>query len=268
MPDFQHIRFEDEACLAAIGPITLEEMDSIKLMNRIDSKYLTDERTLRGILADAAASGYRAMVVEGSKVSPYDSVYFDTDALKMFVDHQRGKTVRQKVRTRQYVLSGQTFLEIKRKNNKGRTKKKRTEIPAALFSDFRTSPEACDFLAEKSDFTASQLTPALETIFRRITLVNPAKTERLTIDTCLEFVNLRNGRRTGLADTVIIELKQDGRAFSQMKAILLRHRVKAVRVSKYCIGTTLTATGIKAGRFRERVRLIEKTIKKPLFAYV
>ena len=97
-----------------------------------------------------------------------------------------------------------------------------------------------------------------------ITLVNPALTERLTIDTELCFTNFRTGRETDLQDAVIIELKQDGRARSQMKGILLDHRIKPVRVSKYCIAETLTDPCVKSGRFKVKVRTIEKTIGNKL----
>ena len=42
-------------------------------------------------------------------------------------------------------------------------------------------------------------------------------------------------KSTTLQDAVIIELKQDGRVASPMRAILLDRRVKPVRISKYCI---------------------------------
>lgn len=264
MPDDNHIEFAPQ--LGRLGTITLGEMESIKLMNRIDTKYLTDEETLVAVLDDAAEAGYMALEADGSKISPYDSVYFDTEGLKTFFDHHNRKLTRQKVRTRSYVNSGLTFLEIKRKNNKGRTKKKRIGIPAAEFNDFSGDAKACGYLAEHSAFTAEMLSPAIETIFKRITLVNPAKTERLTIDTCLSFKSFRSGLETSLLDTVIIELKQDGRADSPMKRILLDHRVKPVRVSKYCIATTLTMPGIKSGRFKPKVRMIEKTIHKKITA--
>ena len=45
-----------------------------------------------------------------------------------------------------------------------------------------------------------------------------------------------------------------------MKSILLDHRVKTARVSKYCIAVTLTDPSARAGRFKEKVRLLEKTI--------
>ena len=253
-----------EQTLELLSPIHLGEMDSIQLMNRIDTKYLTTEQVLSEILRDAAGRGYRALETEGTKISSYDSLYYDTPELQMFLDHHNRRLVRQKVRTRTYVGSGQTFLEIKRKNNHGRTKKKRTEIDPAAFRDFRTDPSAPALLEKYSVIPAGRLSPALETVFRRITLVNAARTERLTIDTALCFRNHRTGREVSLQDAVVIELKQDGRALSEMKEILLEHRVKPVRVSKYCIGITLTDTSVKSNRFKQKVRLIEKTIDKKL----
>ena len=247
-----------------IGSITLDEMDGIKLMNRIDSKYVTDETVLERVLEAAADHGYRALEVDGEHICPYNSMYYDTDALKMFTDHHNRRLTRQKVRTRVYVSSGTTFLEIKRKNNRGRTKKKRMEIPSEEFMDFRSDPQAALYLAEKSAYTVDMLKPRLETIFRRITLVNKAKTERLTIDTSLRFVNHDTGREAGLGTAVIIELKQDGRADSEMKKILLDCRVKPMRVSKYCIGTTITNPGAKSNRFRAKVHTIEKITGKKI----
>ena len=250
--------------LETLRPITLEEMDAIKLMNRTDTKYLTRESTLLRILERAAAAGYRVLVTEGERNSPYDSIYFDTPALRMFQDHHNRRLVRQKVRTRCYLNSGATFLEIKRKNNKGRTRKKRTAIPPEEFRDFRSDQQADAYLAAHSWFQADEITPVLETAFSRITLVNPEKTERLTIDRALRFRNFRTGRQTTLQDAVIIELKQDSRAESAMKKILLDLRVKPARISKYCIAVTLTDPGARSGRFKVKVRAIEKTIGNKL----
>lgn len=258
MPAPSHISLAP--VLETFAPITLDEMDAIRLMNRTDTKYLTREATLLPILEEAAAAGYRVLVTEGGRISPYDSVYFDTEGLRMFQDHHNRHLVRQKVRTRVYVNAGDTFLEIKRKNNHGRTRKKRMVIPAGELMDFSADGDACAFLAEKSWFTAPELSPVLDTAFQRITLVNPDKTERLTIDTRLHFTNFRTGHSASLQDTVIIEIKQDGRSVSPMRGILLNHRVKPVRVSKYCIAVTLTDPRARSGRFKEKVRAIEKTI--------
>ncbi|MBO4476450.1 MAG: polyphosphate polymerase domain-containing protein [Bacteroidales bacterium] len=264
MPEREHITLENLPQLQRIGSITLGEMDSVKLLNRIDTKYLTDERTLAEILSDAAEAGYRALETEGSKVAGYDSIYFDTPGLRMYLDHHNRRLTRQKVRTREYMSSGAAFLEIKLKNNHGRTKKKRTGIPEEDFRDFRGNAGACSYLSSHSAFSAGELSPSLETLFRRITLVNPAMTERITLDSSVCFTNLRTGRQASLRDGVVIEVKQDGRAGSGMKAILLDRRVKPLRVSKYCIGVALTDPSVKSGRFKTKIRLIEKQINKRL----
>ena len=262
MPDFEHISFAQT--LETLRPITLEEMDAIKLMNRIDSKYVTNEAMLLRMLQAAAAAGYRVLVSGGARISPYDSIYYDTAGLAMFYMHHNRRLVRQKVRTRCYVNSGDAFLEIKRKNNHGRTSKKRIGIPSGQMMDFGALPDACAYLARHSWYQAPELTPSAETAFQRITLVNPAMTERLTIDTRLYFKNFRTGHDTSLQNAVIIELKQDGRAGSQMKNILLDLRIKPLRVSKYCMAITLTDPRAKTGRFKIKVRAIEKIIGNKL----
>ncbi len=251
----------DESVTSGFAPILLEEMESIRLMNRTDTKYLTDSHKLRDILADACRCGYRILETDGHRLNAYDSLYFDTPGLKMFLDHRNCHLVREKVRTRSYLSSGVTFLEIKRKNNHGRTRKKRMEISRSLFSDFGDSAAACSWLAYNSGFAPDALSPSVETVFRRMTLVNPEMSERLTIDTGIRFTNLRTGLQSGLGEAVIIELKQDGRAFSRMKCILSAHRVKAMKMSKYCMGVTLTDPSARAGRFRQKARIIEKLNK-------
>ena len=250
--------------LEGFTPVTLEEMDGVKLLNRIDTKYLTNEATLRKVLEDASAAGYRALMADGAKLTPYNTVYYDTPALKMFLDHHNRRLVRQKVRTRVYVNSALSFLEIKRKDNHGRTKKKRIGIPESELMDFSGNTSACAYLQKHSAYSVETVSPVLSTAFRRITLVNPAATERLTIDTGLHFENFRTGRKASLEDAVIIELKQDAHASSRMKGILLENRVKPMRISKYCIALTLTDPSAKSNRFKVKVRRIEKTINKKI----
>lgn len=250
--------------LSALAPIMLDEMSSIKLMNRVDTKYLTDEAHLKDILADAAKIGYHVLEKDGKRTDNYVSIYFDTDGLRMFKDHHNCRLVRQKVRTREYVISGDVFLEIKRKNNKGKTNKKRIEIPRDEMMDFHQDDKVCDYLAEKSWFHVDEIKPVVETNFTRITLVNAAKTERLTIDTNIFFRNFRTEHATSLQDAVVVELKQDRRSESQMKKILNNRRVKPIRISKFCIAVTLTDPNAKSGRFKKKVRAIEKIIKNKI----
>lgn len=251
--------------LAEMVGITLDEMDSIKLMNRVDTKFLTTLTTLGEILRRAVPL-YRVLEIDGARVADYDTLYYDTDGYRMYLDHHDRRLSRRKIRTRTYISSGDTFLEIKRKNNKGRTKKKRIEIPSGEFRSFAGDNAAAQFISTLTEFTASGLTPSTRTAFSRITLVNNAMTERLTIDSGLKFENLRTGAKSDLADAVIIELKQDGYCHSDIRDILLDLRVKPTRVSKYCIGTVLTVPDIKKSRFIKKIRIIEKLTNTKLLA--
>ena len=63
-------------------PITLDEMSAVKLMNRIDTKYVVTEAQLCAILKRICES-YYAQEVEGNRLSPYSTVYYDTPGLTM-----------------------------------------------------------------------------------------------------------------------------------------------------------------------------------------
>lgn len=238
-------------------PIDLSEMKGVKLMNRVDTKYLAMEADLVRIL-EMAAADYRVQKIGDRKFGAYDTIYYDTGGLDMYVMHHNKKLRRQKIRTRTYVDSGIAFLEIKNKNNRGRTKKVRTPIGLDYFRCFTGSPSAVDFIYHESNYPLTNLSPHVRTRFNRITLVNERKTERLTIDMDLQFENLRTGETAGLPGTVIIELKQDGMCYSEMKKILMHLRIHPQKVSKYCVGTVMTNPGAKNNRFKEKINYINK----------
>ena len=236
-------------------PITLDEMKDVKLMNRVDTKFLVTSDQLLAIL-NGIRDHYYAQEVEGNRLSPYRTVYYDTPELTMYLLHHDRHLVRDKVRVRTYVDSNLTFCEVKHKNNKGRTKKKR--IAVEPIPNIIDNPEAAAFLAQKQPYEVDTLSPHLVTAFDRITLVNDEKTERLTIDCNLRFENLRSGNTALMAPLVVMELKQDGRAHSLLKDVLFEMRIRPFKVSKYCIGTCLTRPEVKQNRFKKKLRRIEK----------
>jgi hypothetical protein len=240
-------------------------MESVKLMNRIDTKYAVPLDVLPAIL-QAAQQDYYAQEIDGKRIATYDTMYYDTDTMDMYIRHHDKQLVRQKIRVRQYVESHLTFLEIKRKNNKGRTKKKRISVPGfAISADTightkREDWSVEDFIAAKSRYEWRELSPHLSTKFHRITLVNKAKTERLTIDLDLVWSNVVSGETKTFPKLVIIELKRDGNVPSRMTDIMLNQRVHPFKISKYCIGTALTSPGLKKNRFKNKIRQIEKMV--------
>lgn len=243
--------------LANFSPITLEEMSAVKLMNRIDTKYLVCTKRLPDILG-LLQSDYFVQENVGKRIAHYNTLYYDTPDAKMYVAHHDRKLTRQKLRARIYCDTGAAFCEIKNKNNKKRTKKKRIPIEIGQFGNMLDYTEARTFVTEKLHYEVSSLIPQVENEFDRITLVNKGRTERLTIDSNIRFVNRHTGQSAEVPDLVIIELKQDGNIPSFFKKVLLDLRIKPKRISKYCLGTALTNPNVKANRFKIKIRYINK----------
>lgn len=249
--------------LLQMRPISLDEMSAIKLMNRIDTKYIANIDFLPQILQQAKERGYYAQEIDHMRVAEYDTLYFDTTNLDMFVMHHNRHLRRQKIRIRKYIGSDLTFLEVKNKTNTGRTKKKRRQIfegdfPTNLTADLASMPDVQQFILDKSVFDVDTLQPQLSTRFKRITLVNSGHTERLTIDLSLQWENKQTGRTKCFEKLMVIELKQDGLVGSEMKNILLDMHIHPCKMSKYCIGVTLTNPVAKHNRFKQKIRKIRK----------
>ena len=242
--------------LSQFEPISLQSMGKVKLMNRIDTKFVTNIQRLLQLLP-MLKDNYFVQAIDGSSLNGYHTVYYDTRDFSMYTCHHNGKKTRQKVRMREYQDTSDFFLEVKRKNNKGRTKKKRIGIPG--FEDF-DRVEAAQFLEKESWFRLDDLIPHLENRFSRITLVNKARTERLTIDTSLCFHNCVTGIERDLTGIVIIELKQDGNYPSFVRPLLRELRIFPTGFSKYCIGCALTNPSLKKNRFNERLVMVNKLL--------
>lgn len=256
-----------EESVSCLSPISLAEMGSVKLMNRIDTKYVVPTHLLP-IIIDAAKEDYFVQEIDSKRVASYDTMYYDTVTLDMYLRHHNRQLVRQKIRVRNYVDTQQTFLEVKRKNNKGRTKKKRVEVPGfdiqsdTLGISKKGTWTVEQFIAQKSNYRWAELIPHLRTKFRRITLVNKAMTERLTIDFDLAWDNVITNESKTYDGLSIIELKQDGHIHSLMTNIMLNFRVHPMKISKYCIGTVLTTSGLKHNRFKTKLCRINKLLER------
>ncbi|MBQ8493473.1 MAG: polyphosphate polymerase domain-containing protein [Alistipes sp.] len=243
-----------------MAPITLAEMRSLKLMNRIDTKYVLNYDEVFTLLECCAKAGYMVQHIDGKRAVGYDTLYYDTPERRMYLMHHNRVLTRQKIRTRTYLSSGITFLEIKNKTNRGRTKKQRIEIPRAHFETFATDSAALDFFTPRSTFRREELSPAISTRFLRITLVNSALSERITIDLDLRYADYRSGHTAAIEGMAILELKQDGLTRSTMKELLRNMRIAPLKVSKYCLATALTVEEIKKNRFKLKLRDIEKRL--------
>lgn len=244
----------------ALPPITLEEMSDIKLMNRTDTKFVATLEQLVAFLS-AVKGKYFIQEIDDRRIASYHTTYYDTDDYEMYRMHHAGRCVREKIRVRTYLDNGATFLEVKNKNNHGRTKKKRITVSSVktLQSEIEN---VAPFLGKHAWYTLEQVSPVIENWFNRITLVNFGKTERLTIDFNLRFHHLKSDGRDSLQRVAVIELKRDGNVPSPALDILRDTRIKRSGFSKYCIGSALTHKGLKRNNFKERLTMIDKMENK------
>ena len=247
--------------LNEMAPISLDEMSAVKLMNRIDTKYVADDLTVAKLFS-LIKDEYYVQEIEGKRVAAYDSVYYDTADNHMYIIHQDKKLKRDKLRIRNYVDTGNYFCEVKHKNNHGRTKKKRIEVGKDVFDDIKADSATRDFVKkELPDYDFDGFVKKLSTSFERVTVVNKGKTERITIDFNVRFHNFENGNETDIAPLVIMELKRDGQCESFFQKTLFELRVKPFSISKYCIGRALTDKTLKQNRFKKKIIKLEKLKK-------
>jgi hypothetical protein len=234
-------------------------MKHIRLMDRVDSKFVAPVRLLPDLLKNLI-SDFKLQTIDDKPFAAYTTQYLDTPGLEFFLMHQNGKLNRQKIRIRSYVDSNLSFLEIKNKNNKGRTQKIRVPVEQTHIETVEELADEQNFLHTYALFDLENLEPVLANTFNRITLVNNRATERITIDWGLTFRNLQTSIEKSPEKLMVLELKQDGRTASEFRDILNRLRIKQSSFSKYCMGTALTNPDVKYNRFKKKWTQINKII--------
>lgn len=234
-------------------PIRLDQMDKVKLMNRVDQKFCINIALLPDLL-EKIVNDYYVLEIDNVREFPYSNVYFDTQRDSMYHDHVRGKRARFKVRQRAYIESQSSYFEIKFKNNRGKTFKSRIQCEKNenLFSD-----KISGFLTGHSPFKPEELVPVLKNKFTRITLVSKTLDERCTIDYSVSFQV--DDSKVKLNRIAIIEVKSDGYPKnSKIVKALREDHFNPQGFSKYCIGRSILDNTIKNNAYRTKLRQIEK----------
>ena len=242
--------------LDLMEPISLDQMSSIKLMNRIDTKFVTSKRLLMELLK-RVRDKYFVQEINGDRISPYRTTYFDTERYTQYLQHHNRHSNRTKVRVRTYLSSGDlTFLEVKRKNNHLRTKKKRIQVKS--LETAAQTDGASELVLNRTGLRLEDMHPIVQNHFERVTLVNFGKTERLTIDFNVTFHNFETGNDFDTQNIVIIELKRDGNIFSPITNILRDLHIHPTGFSKCCIGMCTTDPNLKQNNFKQKIRMLKK----------
>lgn len=235
-------------------PISLEAASAVGLMDRVDTKFFFHERLLPNILM-SIQQDYSVLEIKGERFMPYESYYYDTPELQMLKWHQNGKLNRFKIRKRKYLLTGETFLEVKFKSNKGKTEKFRRMNGIDLQKDQK-------FIREKTPFSWSDLEHVLSNNFTRLMLVNKSKNERVSIDLNVGF-SADKDQYTYLDRLVILEIKSERHVgITELQRSLKFLKIYPGGFSKYLTGMYLFHQDLKFNRFKQRFLQVNKTLEK------
>lgn len=242
-----------ENTLAEFQAISLEEMNKAKLMNRLDSKYLLRKNQL-DLLLPALKDNFDVLEINGAPSQNYTSFYYDTLDFDMYMNHHNRRSNRYKVRQRIYNNTGDSFFEIKFKNNKGYTNKVRvatekayTRIPSKYF----------DFISKNTPYHPLQLRRVMENNFDRFTLTNQKRNQRITIDTGISC--WYGNKPLELNNLVIAEVKSTRNDIDKtIFNLFQQHGIQEGSMSKYSLGMAMLNPDLKQNLFKQRIHTLNK----------
>lgn len=232
--------------LEGFKTIQLADLKELDLMNRQDQKFLFHADKLPALLEELSTDFF-VLDVNGFLAQSYETIYYDTHRRQLYFDHLHGLRPRQKIRVRTYHSTGKQFLEVKTKNNRNKTQKRRT----AFIDSMWNSEEVRDFLLTYTPFEQKELKSCLRNTFKRITLIDGLRMERITIDFNLNFSDLEGKSSWSNMNLCVSEIKAAKiTAHAKIYSVLKAHSIYESRFSKYAIGSALLNPELKQNRFK------------------
>ncbi|WP_460772395.1 polyphosphate polymerase domain-containing protein [Microbacterium sp. GXF7504] len=236
--------------------VSLEEIVAeASLLTRVDRKYVVPRADLAAVLA-GLDEGTRVLEIDGARDFAYESVYFDTPDLLSFRMAAQQRRRRFKLRTRSYLDTGSSYLEIKTRGARGTTVKERDEYDPRRRGEL--TPDARDDVADAlatigvASERADELDATLMTRYRRATLLAPDGAGRATVDTELEWIEA-DGHGFTLPRLAIVETKS-GSSASAVDRLLWRSGHRPATVSKYATGLAALHPELPRNRWARLLR--------------
>lgn len=257
-----------DTTLDTFQALTLTELNAqASYLKRIDRKFLITKSEFSNILKDLK-DDFHVLEIAGRKVFSYDNIYMDTNDYLFYNQHQNKNKSRTKIRTRLYKDSDMAFFEFKQKMN-GITQKFRYQFPSEEHGKMTKGKTRFFEWVWQSMYNGDPSTPhifpAIQTTYKRITLVEKQWWERLTIDFSIKTLDLRDEKASHikLNNLVIIESKSLWNDCISMKIMKKHGILKASSCSKYSLWVVYAGLAKKHDTFNETINAIKK-IKKEL----
>jgi hypothetical protein len=243
---------EDSALLQGFEVASAAQIESRSLQQRVDRKYVVSTALVAPLLR-LLASSHSLLLAGESTWARYESLYFDSEGRDLYHAHRRGRMPRYKVRIRHHLDRELTFLELKRKERRGHTAKFRLQLS---FGQSELGASERQFIAAHAPIDPTALVPAVIVSFQRLTLVGRDVNDRLTLDRDLAVVT--DGQRMPLPPAIIAEVKQPQYANHLGAVAALRGmRAREMALSKYCLGTSLSAP-VRDNVFKPLLNALER----------
>ncbi len=233
-------------------PIGLKALEAkAGMLERIDNKYVLEQHVLEKAIPELVQH-FDILDINGCRAFNYETCYFDDVACRSYFDHHQSRKKRIKVRMRKYLEAGMCFVEVKLKDKRGMTVKKRLRYDMAKFGVLDQVAE--DFVHECYSALYHRAFPHaisrnLDMHYRRMTLVAKNGGERMTLDNGVQF-QMDGSERQIDSSLFIIEAKS-AKGNGVADRILRRlHQHPTKHVSKYCTGLATMRSGVKHNNFR------------------
>lgn len=270
--------------LGDVAPISLAELgERAALMTRVDRKYLVPLEVAASLLP-ALDGGLRVLEIEGRRTFGYRSVYYDTAELAGYRAAATGRRRRFKVRRRDYLDTGASYLEVKTRTGRGESRKHRAPVPTGMGEPAGGMPASgmsidgmpAGGVSVSGDgaLAGSQLAyvreilqmdgcpapdapllPVLATTYDRTTLLIEDEDSRVTIDGELTWSDPSGARRRTLQDLVVVETKAGSRPGAADR-LLWAQGHRPLRLSKYATGMALLRGDLAANRWHRTLTTV------------
>ena len=247
--------YDIEGQLLRLNSIDLDAISGARLMNRFEVKYVFNARKLNDLI-NLLGKHYHVLEINKLRLLPYSTTYLDTTDCFFYHQHARGEFDRHKLRYRTYQATDESFLEIKKRTNKGMTVKWRIENKPVAGS---LDPVAKGFIQEYLPVSSTLVKPALINQFTRITLAGFALKERVTIDFNISFSLPESRNQITLPYLAVAELKKEAYSDSSLfKGLIRKLNIYPTGFSKYCVGSALLNDSLKKNALKPKLLLLNK----------
>ena len=254
--------------LKNFAPMTLTELNArASYLKRIDTKFLLTKEEFIEML-HFLEKDFQVLEIAGNRVFSYDNIYMDTPDYFFYNQHQDKQISRTKIRTRLYEDAKLAFFEYKQKDN-GITRKFRYQFPTDEHGKMTKGKVRFFEWVWQSVYEGKkipEISPSINTKYKRITLVSKTWEERLTIDFDIQTNNLRYKKSApvNLKNLVIIESKTLSKNCKSLRLMKRHGHKQAKACSKYSLWVVYAGLTSKFDTFKETMAKIKEIRLKTL----